>query len=138
MEKKKEILEEQIKQALISTYKVISDQLKDDKTNNKISNIKSLDYSELKNLKNKDDFIIHQILSEPDLSSLRWTVDEPVDLELIIKIFENLYLDECYFSMNDILKFVQCPSSNLPDNSHIPRNEGLAKSINWERRRLNR
>ena len=52
MEKKKEILEEQIKQALISTYKVISDQLKDDKTNNKISNIKSLDFSELKNLKN--------------------------------------------------------------------------------------
>ena len=57
MEKKKEILEEQIKQALTSTYKVISDQLKNDKPNNKTSNIKSLDFSELKNLKNKDDYI---------------------------------------------------------------------------------
>lgn len=81
---------------------------------------------------NKNDFFIHQILSRPDLSSLRWTVDEPIDLELIIKIFENLYLDKPNFSMNDILELVQRPSSNMPDNSHIPRNEGLAKSTNCE------
>ena len=53
MEKKREILEEQIKQALTSTYRVISDQLKNDKTDDKTSNIKNLDFSEIKDLKNK-------------------------------------------------------------------------------------
>ena len=56
MEKKREILEEQIKQALTSTYKVISNQLEDDKSNNKVVNIKSLDLSDIKDLKNKDDY----------------------------------------------------------------------------------
>ena len=61
MEKKREILEEQIKQALTSTYRVISDQLKtnktNNKTNNKTSNITNLDFSEIKDLKNKNDYI---------------------------------------------------------------------------------
>ena len=56
MDKKREILEEQIKQALTSTYKVISDQLKS-KPEDKNFNIKSLDFSEIKELKNKDDYI---------------------------------------------------------------------------------
>ena len=57
MEKKREILEEQIKQALTSTYRVISDQLKNNKTKNKNSNITNLDFSEIKDLKNKNDYI---------------------------------------------------------------------------------
>ena len=57
MEKKKEILEEKIKQALTSTYKVISNQLEDDITKNKNLSFKSLDFAEIKDLKNKDDYI---------------------------------------------------------------------------------
>jgi len=57
MEKKKEILEEKIKQALSSTYKVISNQLEDDITKNKNLSFKSIDFSEIKDLKDKDDYI---------------------------------------------------------------------------------
>jgi len=57
MEKKKEILEEKIKQALTSTYKVISNQLEDDITKNKNLSFKGIDFSEIKDLKNKDDYI---------------------------------------------------------------------------------
>ena len=80
-------------------------------------------------IENKDDFFIHQILFKSDLSSLRWTVDEQIDLELIVKIFENLYLHKGDFSMHDILALVQCASSNMHDNSHIRCNEGLSHSI---------
>ena len=57
MEKKREILEEQIKQALASTYKVISDKLINNEPRNKTFDIKSLDFSEIKDLKNETDFI---------------------------------------------------------------------------------
>jgi len=57
MEKKREILEEQIKQALTSTYKVISDKLIDSNPGNKTFDIKSLDFSEIKDLKNKSDYL---------------------------------------------------------------------------------
>ena len=57
MDKKKEILEEQIKYALTSAYKVISNQLKDDKLNDKTFNNKNLDFSEIKDLKDKNDYI---------------------------------------------------------------------------------
>ena len=86
---------------------------------------------------NKNDFFIHQVLSETDLSSLRWTVDEPIDLELITKIYEELYSREPNFSMHDVLELIQCPSLNMPDNSHITRNEGYAKSIREERDMVN-
>ena len=57
MEKKREILEEQIKQALTSTYKVISDKFIDSNSGNKTFDIKSLDFSEIKDLKSKSDYV---------------------------------------------------------------------------------
>ena len=57
MEKKREIIEEQIKQAIKSTYKVISNQLNDDNSQNKNSSIKNLDFPEIKDLKNKKNYI---------------------------------------------------------------------------------
>ena len=51
MEKKREILEEQIKQALTSTFKVISNQVKDTNSKNNDFKIKTLDFSEIKDLK---------------------------------------------------------------------------------------
>lgn len=82
---------------------------------------------------NKNDFLIHQVLSEPDLSSLRWTVDEPIDLEVITKIYEELYPRKPKFSMHDVLELIECLSTNMPDNSHITRNEGYCRSIQEER-----
>ena len=57
MEKKREILEEQIKQALTSTFKVISNHIEDKNSKNKDLKIKTLDFSELKDLKSKNDYI---------------------------------------------------------------------------------
>ena len=57
MEKKREILEEQIKQALTSTFKVISNHIEDKNSKNKDLKIKTLDFSEIKDLKSKNDYI---------------------------------------------------------------------------------
>ena len=57
MEKKREILEEQIKQALTSTFKVISNHVEDKNSKNKDLKIKTLDFSEIKDLKSKNDYI---------------------------------------------------------------------------------
>ncbi len=57
MEKKREILEEQIKQALTSTFKVISNHIVDKNSKNKDLKIKTLDFSEIKDLKSKNDYI---------------------------------------------------------------------------------
>ena len=57
MEKKREILEEQIKQALISTYKVISDKLISNNPKDKAFDFKSLDFPDVKDLKDKADYI---------------------------------------------------------------------------------
>ena len=73
MEKKKEILEEQIKQALTSTYKVISNQLKNDKPKDKISFNKDLDFSEIKDLKNKDDYIKLRAITDSKALKLRFS-----------------------------------------------------------------
>ena len=57
MEKKREILEEQIKQALTSTYKVVSDKIINNNPKDKTFDFKSLDFSEVKDLKDKADYI---------------------------------------------------------------------------------
>ena len=69
MEKKREILEEQIKQALTSTYKVISDKFIDSNPGNKTFDIKSLDFSEIKDLKNKSDYL--KLRANTDSKALR-------------------------------------------------------------------
>ena len=56
MEKKREILEELIKQALTSTYKVISNQLDESNLKDKTFNTKNLDFSDIKDFKNKSDY----------------------------------------------------------------------------------
>ena len=75
--------------------------------------------------------------SEMCIRDRRWTVDEQVDLETILQIFENLYLEKHNLSMHDMLELVQCASSNMPDNSYIWRNEGYAESVDCERSTLN-
>ena len=57
MEKKREILEELVKQALTSTYKVISNKLNEDSLEGKNFNAKNLDFSAVKDFKNKSDYI---------------------------------------------------------------------------------
>ena len=53
-------------------------------------------------LKNSDQFQIGHVCALTDHSNLRWTVDEPEDLELIRIIFSVLYADKPNFTSEDI------------------------------------
>jgi spore coat polysaccharide biosynthesis protein SpsF len=50
---------------------------------------------------------LKSLIMEPDLSSHRWTVDTPEDLELISKILTALYPSNPEFDMNDVLNLLQ-------------------------------
>jgi spore coat polysaccharide biosynthesis protein SpsF len=63
-----------------------------------------------------------------DLSHFRWTVDEPVDFELVTKIYQALYPTKPTFTLGDVLKLIaERPELNAI-NHNITRNEGLIKS----------
>lgn len=64
-----------------------------------------------------------------DLSSLRWTVDEPFDFELVTNIYEALYPLNSGFTTQDILVFLDEHPGMKTHNIHLQRNEGLLKSL---------
>ncbi len=68
-----------------------------------------------------------------DLSHLRWTVDEPEDLALVMRIYEALYPKDPAFSMEDILVLLERDPSLMKINTRFPRNEGLQRSIEKDR-----
>jgi len=63
-----------------------------------------------------------------DLSNLRWTVDETLDLKLIREIY-SIMKPETIFSMDKILKIILNSPHLLKINREIKRNEGLLKSF---------
>ena len=65
--------------------------------------------------KNLDLFRLRQVTQQTDLSDLRWTVDEPEDLEFVRKIYEYLYQPGHVFLMDDIVKLLQ-RHPELPGN----------------------
>lgn len=67
------------------------------------------------------------VLGERDLSALRWTVDEPADLEVARAIYQRL--GEEPFGMEDVLRLLQKEPEISRANSGIARDEGLAKSL---------
>lgn len=69
-----------------------------------------------------------------DLSRLRLTLDNPEDFILIKKIFTALYPKNKYFSLADILEFLEKNPKLVLLNSHIERNEGLLKSLTNDKR----
>ena len=75
MEKKREILEEQIKQALTSTFKVISNHIEDKNSKNKDLKIKTLDFSEIKDLKSKNDYIRLRANTDSKALKIRFSDD---------------------------------------------------------------
>lgn len=74
-------------------------------------------------------FRLGNFMSATDLSALRWTVDEPQDLEFVRSIYQGLYPANPCFSTEDILEFLEANSELRLINSKIERNEGLKKSI---------
>jgi glutamate-1-semialdehyde 2,1-aminomutase len=64
-----------------------------------------------------------------DLSGLRWTVDEPEDLEFVRRVFAILHPANPAFGMRDVLGLLQREPALLEINSRFERNEGMKKSL---------
>ncbi|MCH7643167.1 MAG: glycosyltransferase family protein [Chloroflexi bacterium] len=79
---------------------------------------------------NPDLFTVCNITREPDLSHIRWTVDEPDDLEFIRAVFANLPETEDRFpSVEAILKMLEERPDIAALHPDHRRNEGWAESI---------
>ncbi|HEX3145724.1 MAG TPA: glycosyltransferase family protein [Pyrinomonadaceae bacterium] len=74
-----------------------------------------------------DLFRLKNVTHSEDLSSLRWTVDEPRDLEFARAIYARF--GEQRFDMNDVLKLLRDQPDLAELNSGIARNEGYSKSL---------
>lgn len=80
-------------------------------------------------IRHPERFRLHNVAAERDLSALRWTVDEPVDFELVEAIYRALYPSNPAFTTADVLDFLQDNPRWIAHNTHHARNEGLARSI---------
>ena len=65
----------------------------------------------------------------PNLSHLRWTVDEPSDFDFVTQIYQYLYPQKADFSTQDILKLLKEKPELIKINSMFNRDEGLLKSL---------
>ncbi|MCA9802628.1 MAG: glycosyltransferase family protein [Cyanobacteria bacterium HKST-UBA02] len=79
--------------------------------------------------KHPERFAIGQRRQGEDLSSLRWTVDEPQDLVLIEKIYEALYPIDPGFGQAQILELLSQNPDLLEINRGFAINEGYRKSL---------
>lgn len=77
--------------------------------------------------RNPDLFRLHIVRLPEDLSHLRWTVDEPQDLEFVRAVYA--HLGDTDFRMADILDLLQKHPELNRINAGISRNEGYFKSL---------
>ena len=93
-------------------------------------------------LKHEDLFVLKNFPCNRDLSSMRWTLDNPEDYIFIKAVVEGMgeskrgedaeWVGKDDFDMNDILCFLENNPELIEINSSITRNEGLKKSIQEE------
>ncbi|MCK4632375.1 MAG: glycosyltransferase family protein [candidate division Zixibacteria bacterium] len=74
-------------------------------------------------------FKIAAFKGEVDRSHLRWTVDEPDDLELVRQIYGELYPRNPEFTTEDILQLLEERPELCQLNSSFKRNEGFDISL---------
>lgn len=77
-------------------------------------------------------FRLHSVETVPDLSCLRWTVDNPEDFALVERIYGTLYPANPAFTTADILALLRREPDLATINGALRRNEGLAKSLAQE------
>lgn len=71
---------------------------------------------------------IGSFTGSPDRSQLRWTVDEPADLDFVRAVYERLYPGKPEFNSADIYRLLAEQPKLQSMNSGIGRNEGLVQS----------
>lgn len=74
-------------------------------------------------------FRVGHFVGPADFSHLRWTVDEPVDYQVVREIFEVLYPANPNFGWLDVLALVTRRPELIVGNSDILRNEGYFKEL---------
>ena len=132
MEKKREILEEQIKQALTSTFRVISNHVEDKNSKNKDLKIKTLDFSEIKDLKSKNDYIRLRANTDSKALKLRFS-DNGIFIKnqpknpALIKIYELSEKIRCEMLGSNMLNGVK---RNLENNYYQKINNKKYKDVN--------
>jgi spore coat polysaccharide biosynthesis protein SpsF len=67
--------------------------------------------------------------SPNDLSSLRWTVDEPADFILVQFIYQSLYPTKPAFTTSDVIDLLEQQPELKTMNTNHRRNEGLLRSL---------
>lgn len=72
-------------------------------------------------------FRLANVVHESDLSGMRWTVDEPRDLEFVRAVYARLGPDRV-FHMEDVLELLRRESTLFGINDGPCRNEGYARS----------
>ena len=132
MEKKREILEEQIKQALTSTFKVISNHIEDKNSKNKDLKIKTLDFSEIKDLKSKNDYIRLRASTDSKALKLRFS-DNGIFIKnqpknpALIKIYELSEKIRCEMLGSKMLNGIK---KNLENNYYQKIDNKKYKDVN--------
>jgi len=79
-----------------------------------------------------DRYRIVHYKSATDLSGLRWTVDEPADLEFVRRVYADLYNSNPCFGMHDVLALMKQHPNLGKHNGIFERNEGLTRSLTKE------
>ena len=132
MEKKREIIEEQIKQAIKSTYKVISNQLNDDNSQNKNYSLKNLDFSEIKDFKNKKDYI--KLRANTDSKALKFRFSDSMIFQknqpknpALKKIYELSEIMRCEMLGSNMLNGIK---KNLENNYYQKINNEKNNNLN--------
>jgi glutamate-1-semialdehyde 2,1-aminomutase/spore coat polysaccharide biosynthesis protein SpsF len=77
-------------------------------------------------------FRLANVAHVPDLSHLRWTVDEPADLEFVRAVYRRLGAEQP-FGLEDVLELLAREPALLDLNRSFTRNEGYAKSLRADR-----
>jgi spore coat polysaccharide biosynthesis protein SpsF len=78
-------------------------------------------------------FQIRHLEYGEDLSAKRWTMDEPVDYELLRIIFKKLYPENPSFRMREVLDFLSTRPELESINAHISVDAGVQKSMRQDR-----
>lgn len=86
-------------------------------------------------MRNQLSFSRGSIQHYEDLSALRWTVDEPEDLQVITRVFEH-FAPDIYFKWQQVLELQKNKPELFSSNQIIKRNEGSIMSSGqklWKR-----
>lgn len=83
--------------------------------------------------KTPDVFRLRRVTQGEDLSYLRWTVDEPEDLEFVREVYRLLHLPGQTFFMEDVVRLLREHPELLEINQGFKTNEGYSRSLQEDR-----